>query len=272
MAPPTAGLHAAPLTTLRACGLAVLVLLAAQQGAAGAAKLKGHCGPPADTLSSRGLRCEWTAPLSRDDLKHLNGGPGLDGFEFNTPQQCCCRLEGPLNEVANRTGLTRQNLAAADGHCFPHTIVVGAQKAGTTALFAYVDRVWVRRGVREVVGGGGGVGGAHSTLWARVRDLQCKPAWRLHATHSHIAHVATPPPFLNPPRRAVTSFSGRTLSRPAARRRTSLARTTRRSWATRCPTWQSCPGTTKAWCVDVFSTSGFVHCVRSLCLFTVWGV
>ena len=101
------------------------------------------CGPA--NATHFGLRCDWEAPRpSGPTIPAANGtslasagdgaattGTGVP-FTFNTPPQCCCTQ---LLTTGNKP--LRRLWASGGARCFPHAIVVGAQKGGTTALFAH---------------------------------------------------------------------------------------------------------------------------------------
>jgi hypothetical protein len=87
------------------------------------------CGPA--NAAAFGLRCSWEAP---GGVAGDNGTSTALGSGAGVPPQCCCvQARGkagnkPLRRLWGVAGLPR---------CFPHAIIVGAQKGGTTALFAH---------------------------------------------------------------------------------------------------------------------------------------
>lgn len=67
--------------------------------------LSGACGPSLRPELNSPWPCEWEAPATRRPV--------------TVPQQCCCNVNGTTK-------------------CQPHLIVIGAQKAGTTALYSHM--------------------------------------------------------------------------------------------------------------------------------------
>lgn len=152
----------APTTTALRLG-ALLLAVAATGPVVSSAKLHGRraaaaaaastadldfataspCGPA--NATHFGLRCAWeaarapgptiTIAASAPGYSGGHGGSASGGvpFTFQTPPQCCC-----TQLMAGSGDKPLRRLWASDGaRCFPHAIVVGAQKGGTTALFAH---------------------------------------------------------------------------------------------------------------------------------------
>lgn len=88
------------------------------------------CGPR--STMDRGLVCAWEAVAS--------AGP-VTSSSSPTPQapppQCCCRASGALPTRVGESNPLWNDTTADAVRCFPHAIIVGAQKGGTTALFLH---------------------------------------------------------------------------------------------------------------------------------------
>ena len=118
---------------------------------------RSSCGPA--NAAAQGLVCAWEKPPSQAQYaaiereKSDTGTERASGFHFNTPAQCCCQRVD-LAAAASGSGLQTRaaGSALATGsekgdssaratwngtRCFPHAIIVGAQKGGTTALFTH---------------------------------------------------------------------------------------------------------------------------------------
>jgi hypothetical protein len=139
--------------------LVMITMLIAQQMAVGRGAGTSSCGPA--NAAAQGLVCAWEKPPSQAQYAAIEREKSdterttRSGFPFNTPAQCCCQRVD-LAAAASGSGLQTRaaGSALATGsekgdsigsgratwngtRCFPHAIIVGAQKGGTTALFTH---------------------------------------------------------------------------------------------------------------------------------------
>ena len=86
--------------------------------------LSGPCGPDPDLAASFGVSCEWQSvhgPAAGGTVPTRALAFAGPTFSFATPAQCCCATRDSGDQL----------------RCLPHAIIIGAQKAGTTALFGH---------------------------------------------------------------------------------------------------------------------------------------
>ena len=88
------------------------------------------CGPR--STMDRGLVCAWEAVASAGPVT-LSSLP----TPLALPPQCCCRASGALPTRVGESNPLWNDTTADAVRCFPHAIIVGAQKGGTTALFLH---------------------------------------------------------------------------------------------------------------------------------------
>jgi hypothetical protein len=118
--------------------VAVVVLVVAVLAPANAVD---PCGPP--NAADFGLRCTWEPQGVKGSTEAEGLAGAAAGAQEGLPPQCCCVSVGGTDAVG-RDQRTRPppivgplwNTTTAT-RCFPHAIIVGAQKGGTTALFAH---------------------------------------------------------------------------------------------------------------------------------------
>lgn len=123
---------------------AVLALLAlvsslevppfASRGDANASQAPGvgssPCGPR--STMDHGLVCTWEA-VAGPVPETSSSSP----MPQAPPRQCCCRASGALPTRVGESNPLWNDTTADAVRCFPHAIIVGAQKGGTTALFLH---------------------------------------------------------------------------------------------------------------------------------------